>query len=86
MILGLPLRGDDHSKEAFDQNKMQRANEKREQRELEAYIEGLKYKKPEPSPSHRRTQIKKFVFCENCGNKLPVNTIYCNNCGQKLLT
>lgn len=86
MRLGFPFRGNDHSKEAFNPNKMQRANEKTEQREFDSYYEDLKYKKQVPSSSHRRTQIQKYEFCDECGNKMPAKTIFCDKCGHNLFT
>ena len=53
--------------------------------ELDTFVDGLVYKKQKIKPSPRNIYGSKFIFCENCGYKMPENTIYCDSCGQNLL-
>ncbi|KAH3756824.1 hypothetical protein Pelo_11412 [Pelomyxa schiedti] len=42
---------------------------------------------PKPSPTHQplvRKDTGSFVFCSNCGNKLPATAKFCGGCGNRM--
>ncbi|MCY3414540.1 MAG: hypothetical protein INQ03_23025 [Candidatus Heimdallarchaeota archaeon] len=62
----------------IDQSKMEEARRKRMQNQSNPYVHQERYEQPD------QYIPQQFIFCEQCGYKMAVNTINCEKCGHSM--